>query len=61
MAVYKYGEPAPNNERGNKKFIYDSLIKDGISRFLWSYYPNCDLNRIASLSREKMTGDEEES
>ena len=45
MAVYKYGDPESKNTGGNRKFVYDSLVNDKISRFLWSYYPNCDLHK----------------
>ena len=61
MAIYAYGDPDPDNKNGNRKFVYDSLVNDKISRFLYSWYPNCDLRRLAKLSRENMTGDEQYS
>ena len=57
MAFYAYGDP----QEGARQFVYDSLVNDKISRYLWSWYPNCDLNRLAKLSRDNMTADEQTS
>ena len=54
MAVYAYGEP-----KGNQQFVYDSLVKDGISRFLWSWYHDSNLKRLRSVPRDQMTADEQ--
>ena len=59
MAIYAYGDPDPENRFGKRKFIYDSLVNDKISRFLWSWYHDCDLNRLAKLSQYEMTADEQ--
>lgn len=62
MAIYAYGKPYNNDEQPNLKrikFIYDSLVKDGISRFLYSWYDNCDLNRLKNLQCYQMTADEQ--
>ena len=55
MAIYAYGDP----QDGARKFVYDSLVNDKISRFLWSWYHDCDLNRLARVPRNNMTADEQ--
>lgn len=52
--VYAYNKPADELI----PFIYDSLTKDHISRYLYSYIPNCDLNRLKDVPWQKMTEDE---
>ena len=52
MAIYAYGEP-----EGNQKFIYNSLVNQKISRYLYSWFDNCDLNRLQD-SAERRTKDE---
>lgn len=59
MAVYKYGDPDPENQWGNRKFAYDSLINDKISRFFWSWFDDCDLHRLKNIPPEKMSVDEQ--
>ena len=59
MAVYKYGDPDPENKWGNRKYAYDSLVNEGISRFFWSWFDNCDLHRLKNVPREKMSADEQ--
>ena len=54
MAIYAYGEP-----KGNQQFVYDSLVKDGISRFLWSWYHDSNLKRLRNVPRDQMTADEQ--
>ena len=54
MAIYAYGEPT-----GNQQFVYDSLVKDDISRFLYSWFDNCDLNRLRNVPEYQMTADEQ--
>lgn len=54
MAVYAYGTP----ENEAIPFVYESLTNEKISRFLWSYFDNCDLNRLKNLSWQDMTEDE---
>ena len=56
MAVYAYGEP-----EGNQKFIYNSLVNQKISRYLYSWFDNCDLNRLYGLPENKMSADEKKS
>lgn len=55
MAIYAYG--APHDEA--KKFVYDSLVNQNISRFLWSWFDNCDLNRLRNVPECRMTADEQ--
>lgn len=57
MAIYAYGTPGPEGT----PFIYESLIKEKISRFLWSYFHDCDLNRLKNLPWNKMNADEKNS
>ncbi len=52
MAIYAYGEP-----KGNQQFVYNSLVKDKVSRFLWNWFDNCDLNRLKN-PEERRTVDE---
>lgn len=56
MAVYAYGEPDSVND---KQFIYDSLVNQKISRFLWSWFHDCDLNRLKNIPCAQMTPDEQ--
>ena len=56
MAIYAYGEP-----KGNQQFVYDSLVNQNISRFLWSWFDNCDLNRLKNVHPNRMSPDERES
>ena len=56
MAIYAYGEP-----KGNQQFVYDSLVNQNISRFLWSWYHDCDLNRLKNVPLDRMSSDERES
>ncbi|MBQ3726352.1 MAG: restriction endonuclease [Selenomonadaceae bacterium] len=58
MAVYAYGDPDPEGRSGNRKFVYDSLVNDKISRFLWSWYHDSNLNRLKNIPRDEMTADE---
>ena len=39
MAIYAYGKPGDEG----KSFVYDSLINQKISRFLWSWFHDCNL------------------
>ena len=57
MAIYAYGSP----HDAIKPFIYDSLVNQNISRFLWSYFDNCDLNRLKNVPWDRMSPDEKES
>ena len=54
--IMAYGEP----DAEAKKFIIDSLLNEKISRFLYSYIYNCDLNRLAKIPINQMTADEKE-
>ena len=54
MAIYAFGTP----EQEAIPIIYESLTKNHISRFLWSYFDNCDLNRLKNLDWQKMSEDE---
>ena len=56
MAIYAYGEP-----KGNQQFVYDSLVSQNISRFLWSWYHDCNLNRLKDIPWDRMSSDEKES
>ena len=56
MSIYAYGEP-----KGNQQFVYDSLVNQNISRFLWSYFDNCDLKRLKDVPWDRMSPDEKES
>lgn len=49
--VYAYNKP----DDEVIPFIYDSLTKDHISRYLYSNIPNCDLNRLKDVTWQKMT------
>ena len=53
--VYAYNKPADELI----PFIYDSLTKDHISRYLYSYIPNCDLNRLKDVKWKDMNEDEQ--
>lgn len=55
--IMAYGEPDSQQE---KEFIIDSLRNEKISRFLYSYIDNCDLNRLAKIPANQMTADEKE-
>ncbi|MBR4903416.1 MAG: restriction endonuclease [Selenomonadaceae bacterium] len=55
MAIYAYG--APHDE--GKKYVYESLVNEKISRYLWSWFDNCDLNRLKNIPLDKMTSDEQ--
>ena len=57
MAIYAYGSPGDDI----KPFIYDSLVNQNISRFLWSWYHDCDLNRLKNVPQDEMAPDERES
>ncbi len=58
MSDYKvYAYNKPDDEL--IPFIYDSLTKDHISRYLYSYIPNCDLNRLKVVNWKDMTKDEQ--
>ena len=57
MAIYAYGSPGDDI----KPFIYDSLVNQNISRFLWSRYHDCDLNRLKKVPTDRMSPDERES
>lgn len=57
MAIYAYGSPGDDI----KPFIYDSLVNQNISRFLWSWYHDCDLNRLKKVPTDRMSPDERES
>lgn len=61
MAVYAYGNPDPEERWGTKKFVYDSLVNQNISRFMWSWFDNCDLNRLKNVPPNRMSPDERES
>ena len=54
-AIYAYGTP---NDPKDIDFIYESLTKHNISRFLWSYFDNCDLNRLKDVKWKDMSDDE---
>ena len=54
--IFAYGEP----DDAAKKFITDSLHNEMISRFLWSWYHDCNLNRLAKIPADQMTADEKE-
>ena len=53
--LYAYGEP----DLEAKTFITDSL-RDNISRFLYSWIPDCDLNCLKDMSDYEMTTDQKE-
>ena len=57
MVIYAYGSPGDDI----KPFIYDSLVNQKISRFLWSWYHDCDLNRLKNVPWDRMSSDEKES
>lgn len=57
MAIYAYGTPGDNA----KPFIYNSLVNDQISRFLWSWFHDCNLNRLKNVDWDLMTDDEKAS
>lgn len=61
MAIYAYGNPDPEERYGNRQFVYNSLVNDKISRFLWSWYHDCDLNRLKNVPLDRMSSDERES
>lgn len=54
-AIYAYGTPSDPKDIN---FIYESLTKHNISRFLWSYFDNCDLNRLKDIKWKDMSDDE---
>ncbi len=57
MEIYAYGDPGEEN----REFIYQSL-KDAqkpVSRFLYSYFSNCDLVRLKGMDWNKMNVDEQ--
>lgn len=54
-AIYAYG--TPDNQK-DIDFIYESLTKHKVSRFLWSYFDNCDLNRLKDAKWQDMSEDE---
>ena len=54
--IFAYGEP----DAEAKKFIIDSLRGEKISRFLYSYIDDCDLNRLAKIPINQMSTDEKE-
>ena len=54
MAIYAYGSPHDDIE----PFIYDSLVNQKNSRFLWSWFHDCNLNRLRNVDWNKMTADE---
>lgn len=56
MKIFAYGEP----DEIAKKFIIESL-KEYISRFCYSWFDNCDLNRLANVPTYQMTADEQEA
>lgn len=41
------------------QYVYDSLVNEKISRYLWSWFDNCDLNRLKNVPLDKMTSDEQ--
>lgn len=49
MAIFAYGDPSSSEKRA---FIYDSIVNEKISRFLWSYIKNCDLNRLKDVAQK---------
>ena len=61
VAIYAYGQPYNYGQTNTKnvKFIYNSLINEGISRFLYSWYDDCDLRRLEKLRYYQMTADEQ--
>ena len=58
MAVYVYGGPKDENL---VKFAYDSLVKDGISRFFWSYEERFDLDRLTHKAWAELDDEEYEA
>lgn len=56
MKIFAYGEP----DEVAKKFVIESL-KDHVSRFCYSWFDNCDLNRLATVPTYQMTADEQEA
>ena len=50
MAIFAYGDPSNSEKRA---FIYNSIVNDKISRFLWSYIKDCDLNRLKDVAQKK--------
>ncbi len=52
--VYAYNKP----DDELIPFVYDSLTKDHISRYLYSCIPNCDLNRLKDIPWQEMKDDE---
>ena len=49
MAIFAYGDPSSSEKRA---FIYNSIVNDKISRFLWSYIKDCDLNRLKDVAQK---------
>lgn len=58
MAIYAYGTPSEDS----RDFVYQSLTdeQNPTSRFLWSYFSNCDLNRLKNVKWSDMTDDEKD-
>ena len=54
MAVYVFGGPGEDLA----KFAYESLVKDNISRFFWSYQENFDLNILTSKKWSELDSEE---
>ena len=57
IKIMAFGEP----DEVAKKFILESLHNEHISRYLYSYFDNCDLNRLATLRPNQMSADEKEA
>ena len=60
MNIYAYGTPERDDDI---KFIYDSLMdkEKPISRYLYSWFSNCDLNRLKKMEWQNMNKDEQKS
>lgn len=56
MKIFAYGEP----DQDAKNFVIESL-KDHVSRFFYSWFDNCDLNRLANVPTYQMSADEQET
>lgn len=57
MALYAYGTPS---KAEHVKFVYDSLMdaEKPLSRFLYSWFSDCDLNRLKNVRWDDMDEDE---
>ena len=57
MALYAYGTPSREE---HVKFVYDSLMdkQNPFSRFMYSWFSDCDLNRLKNVKCEDMGDDE---